>query len=87
MLTLSSQVAYTLAIVQVVNDGNTGKTFAIPLLSLTTLFFITWQLCQWLNTSTCGLAALAGDLAGVVTTGGKLLAVCANALAWGVMSV
>ena len=80
----STQVSIMLAL-NVVSTGDTNRFSIVPLVTLTGLFFALWQLNGWLTSAFVGWQMFALDLAGVVTTGGKLLAVGLNALAWGVL--
>jgi len=80
----STQVSVTLALNIITQDNTRRQVSIMPLVTLTPILFIFWQLCAWLTAAGAGLSALVGDLAGAVTVTGKMLAIGVNALAFGV---
>ncbi len=59
---LSQQVSYNLALVSTANSDNGTRLSIIPLLQLTTLIFMFWQLARFVSTVNYELAMFLADV-------------------------
>ncbi len=61
-LMLSTQVSYTLAFVSTANSDNGTRLSVIPLLQLTTIIFMFWQLTRFVSTVNYELTMFLADV-------------------------
>jgi hypothetical protein len=82
-LMLSTRISYHLSLVATVQTDLNAHFIAVPIIQLTTLFFLLWQVSRFVSLIRLELSLLLSDLTEALIFTAKVFAIISNSLAYG----